>query len=190
MKTRNVALVCVWLMASALSAQSTHDDHAVIAAAVDARHRDHVVLSTPEFSADGNSAIVRYRCSIAGIDGVAEIQLARSDGRWRVTSNSFRRSDARVENPMRVGDEKPPVLVRRVDPVKTDEAAAANVRGIVIIEAIIDDQGRVDQARVLKPLPFGLDQAALDAVMQWKFRPATFRDQPVAVVFNLTVNFR
>jgi TonB family protein len=44
--------------------------------------------------------------------------------------------------------------------------------------------------RVLKPLPFGLDQAAADAVQRWKFRPGTLNGQPVDVIFNLTVNFK
>jgi TonB family protein len=44
--------------------------------------------------------------------------------------------------------------------------------------------------QVLKPLPFGLDQAAVDAVRRWKFRPGTLNGQPVDVIFNLTVNFK
>jgi TonB family protein len=43
---------------------------------------------------------------------------------------------------------------------------------------------------VLKPLAFGLDQAAADAVRRWKFRPGTLNGQPVDVIFNLTVNFK
>jgi protein TonB len=43
--------------------------------------------------------------------------------------------------------------------------------------------------KVLKPLPFGLDQAAVEAVKQWTFKPATLNGQPVEVIFNLTVNF-
>jgi TonB family protein len=43
---------------------------------------------------------------------------------------------------------------------------------------------------VLKPLPFGLDQAAVDAVRRWKFKPGTLNGQPVDVIFNLTVNFK
>ncbi len=44
--------------------------------------------------------------------------------------------------------------------------------------------------QVLKPLPFGLDQAAVDAVRRWKFKPGTLNGQPVDVIFNLTVNFK
>ena len=44
--------------------------------------------------------------------------------------------------------------------------------------------------QVLKPLPFGLDQAAVEAVKKWKFKPGTLNGQPVDVIFNLTVNFK
>ncbi|HEX8411559.1 MAG TPA: energy transducer TonB [Thermoanaerobaculia bacterium] len=40
------------------------------------------------------------------------------------------------------------------------------------------------------PPPLGLDQAALNAVRQWKFKPGTLNGQPVPVYYNLTVNFR
>ena len=60
----------------------------------------------------------------------------------------------------------------------------------MIIEAIIDRNGNVTDARVLKPLPMGLDQQALDAVKKWKFKPGTLNGQPVPVIYNLTVTFR
>jgi protein TonB len=43
---------------------------------------------------------------------------------------------------------------------------------------------------VLKTMPMGLDQAAVNAVKTWKFKPATLNGRPVAVYYNLTVNFR
>ena len=93
--------------------------------------------------------------------------------------------------PVRVGgDVKPPVSIVRVEPTYTEIARKARIEGIVIIEAIIDRNGNVSDARVLKPLPMGLDQAALEAVKRWKFRPGTLNNQPVPVIYNLTVNFR
>lgn len=95
------------------------------------------------------------------------------------------------DRPVRVGGNvKAPIAVKRVDPIYTDVARRARVQGIVIIEAVIDRQGNVTEARVLKPLPFGLDAAALDAVRQWKFQPGTLNGEPVPVYYNLTVNFR
>ena len=93
--------------------------------------------------------------------------------------------------PLRVGgDVKAPVIINKVEPIYSEEARRARISGIVIVEAMIDKNGDVRDATVLKPLPFGLDQAALDAVRQWKFRPATLNGEPVDVVFNMTVNFK
>jgi TonB family protein len=55
---------------------------------------------------------------------------------------------------------------------------------------VIDKSGAVRDVKVLKGLPFGLDQAAADAVRRWRFRPGTLNGQPVDVLFNLTVNFK
>jgi protein TonB len=88
------------------------------------------------------------------------------------------------------GDVRAPVIVNRVEPKYTDQARKARISGIVIIEAVIDHTGVVTDAVVLKPLPFGLDQSALDAVRQWTFRPGMLNGQPVDVIFNLTVSFR
>ena len=95
------------------------------------------------------------------------------------------------QEPLRVGgDVKAPVVIHRVDPVYPEQARKARISGIVILEAIIDETGRVTKATVLKPLPFGLDQAALDAVKQWEFRPGTLNGTAVPVIFNMTVNFK
>lgn len=93
--------------------------------------------------------------------------------------------------PFRVGgDVKPPRVRHRVEPIVPEEARKARVAGIVIIEAVIDKEGRVREARVLKPLPLGLDEAALEALKQWTFEPGTLNGQPVDVIFNLTVNIK
>ena len=95
------------------------------------------------------------------------------------------------DRPMHVGGNvKAPVAVKRVDPVYTEIARRARVEGIVIIEAVIDRQGNVTEARVLKPLAFGLDAEALRAVKLWKFHPGTLNGEPVPVYYSLTVTFR
>ena len=76
------------------------------------------------------------------------------------------------------------------DPQYNDVARKARIEGMVIIEAIVDKDGNVTDARVLKSLPMGLDQSAVDAVKRWKFTPGTLNGQPVPVIFNLMVNFR
>jgi|SRR5947209_6784213 len=93
--------------------------------------------------------------------------------------------------PFRVGgDVKAPVLTYKVEPIYPEEARRERISGIVILETVIDRNGLVKDVTVLKPLPHGLSEAAVDAVKQWTFKPGTLDGQPVEVIFNLTVNFK
>ena len=67
-------------------------------------------------------------------------------------------------------------------------AQSARVQGVVILEAVLDANGRVDSVRVLRSIPL-LDQAAVDAVRQWRFTPALLNNEAVPVVMTVTVNF-
>jgi TonB family protein len=84
-----------------------------------------------------------------------------------------------------------PEIIHRAAPLVTAEALAhPGLSGTVIVEAIIDRTGRVQNPRVLKGLPFGLSESAVAAVKQWGFKPATLNGRPVKVYYVLTVNFR
>jgi protein TonB len=82
-----------------------------------------------------------------------------------------------------------PEILHRVSPAYPETARRARVQGAVILEAIIDERGNVTSVRVIHGLPMGLEQSAIQAVSQWKFQPATLEGRPVAVYFNLTVQF-
>jgi TonB family protein len=102
-----------------------------------------------------------------------------------------RRARLHATDAARVGcDVKAPLIVRRVDPVYPELARKAGTSGIVAVETVIDETGRVTDTVVLEPLPYGLSDAALDAVKQWVFEPGTMNSSPVKVIFNLTVNFQ
>jgi protein TonB len=87
-----------------------------------------------------------------------------------------------------VGMTRPEVLYS-VPPRYSELARRAGVQGTVIVEAVIDQQGRVTDVRVLRGLPMNLDRAAVEAIQQWRFKPAMMGDHPVKVYYNLTVNF-
>jgi len=88
------------------------------------------------------------------------------------------------------GDVQKPVKVSDVQPQYTEIARKARIQGVVILQTIIDKEGNITDVKTLKGLPMGLTEAAIDAVNQWKFQPATLNGKPVAVYFNLTVNFQ
>ncbi len=95
-----------------------------------------------------------------------------------------------ADSPYRVGgDVMRPEKISGSPPVYTVEARKDRVTGVVILEAVIDEQGNVTDVKVLKGLPAGLDQAAVKAVESWKFNPATLDGRPVPVYYTLTVNF-
>jgi len=92
--------------------------------------------------------------------------------------------------PMKVGGGVlPPQKIFTPQPVYTEEARLARIQGVVILEAIIDEKGAVQQVKVLKGLPKGLSESAVETAKRWTFKPATLDGQPVPVYFNLTVRF-
>ena len=88
------------------------------------------------------------------------------------------------------GDVKPPEKTYAPQPQYTEIARKARIQGVVIVQAIIDKTGSVTNVKVLKGLPMGLEQAAAEAVKKWTFKPATLNGKPVAVYYNLTINYR
>ena len=86
------------------------------------------------------------------------------------------------------GTIKAPVKVKDVRPEYPAIAMQARVSGMVIIEARIGPDGAVEDAQVLRSIPL-LDQAALDAVRQWRFTPTLLNGVPTAVIMTVTVNF-
>jgi TonB family protein len=86
------------------------------------------------------------------------------------------------------GPVKPPVKTKDVRAVYPDIAAAAEVQGVVIIEATIGANGKVVQATVLRSIPL-LDAAAIEAVRQWEFEPTVVDAVAVPLILTVTVNF-
>jgi protein TonB len=87
------------------------------------------------------------------------------------------------------GEVTQPVKVHAPAPVYTEIARRARVQGLVLLQAVIDREGNVVSAEIVRGLPMGLDDSALEAVRQWRYEPATLRGRPVAVTFRLSVRF-
>ena len=91
--------------------------------------------------------------------------------------------------PVRVGGNiRTPTKLKDVRPIYPDDALAARIQGVVILEAIVDGEGHVSDAKVLRSIP-QLDDAAVTAVRQWEFTPTMLNGMPVSVIMTVTVNF-
>jgi protein TonB len=95
----------------------------------------------------------------------------------------------KVAGPVRATDL--PVAPRKtvdVRPLYPEFARAARIEGTVVMEAVLDPTGRVTQLRVIQSAPM-LDQAALDAVRQWRYTPSMYGGHPVSVLMTITIRF-
>jgi hypothetical protein len=100
-------------------------------------------------------------------------------------------SQATRREPMRVGGEvKAPVVIKRVqaDFTRCTQETTSREPGVRVVEAVIDEHGVPRDARILEKSNECRDGVLLDAVEQWRFRPGTFRGEPVPVFFNMTVH--
>lgn len=92
--------------------------------------------------------------------------------------------------PVRAGGVvRAPLKVVHVAPLYPPLALAAHVQGTVVLDCVIDEQGRVASVSVLRSQPL-LDAAAESAVRQWRYRPTLLDGTPVSVLLTVTVEFR
>lgn len=83
-----------------------------------------------------------------------------------------------------------PKLIYAVDPEFSDEARRAKYQGICVVSLVVDAQGNPSHIQIVRALGMGLDEKAIEAVKQYKFKPAYYQGHPVAVVVDISVNFR
>ena len=85
----------------------------------------------------------------------------------------------------------PPVAMSPIRPKYPEIAQEAGIEGVVVVQAFIDEKGRVKETIILKGVPnTGLDEAAMDAIRVTRFRPAKQRERAVGVWISIPVNFR
>jgi protein TonB len=90
---------------------------------------------------------------------------------------------------VRVGGQiKTPKLLKKVDPVYPELAKQARAGALIILEATVDATGRVQEVRLLRSSPL-FDEAAMDAVKQWAYRPLLLNGIPTPFIVTVTLNF-
>ena len=84
-----------------------------------------------------------------------------------------------------------PTLVERVAPKYTVEAMRARVQGTALVECVVQIDGTVGAARIIRSLDrqFGLDEEALKAARRWRFKPGLLHGKPVPVVVTIELMF-
>jgi TonB family protein len=121
---------------------------------------------------------IGYVSAATDVQGVKVVSVARADGGPAVS-----------REPVEVGGAVPlPEKITDARPVYPRVAIAARVEGVVEIDVVIGVTGNVEQARVVRPVPM-LDEAAVDAVRRWKYRPTLINGVPVPVKARVRVAF-
>jgi TonB family protein len=94
------------------------------------------------------------------------------------------------EEPLAAGSDGVPVpkKTKHVQPTYPQEALAQGVRGIVIIDIVVDTQGKVESTSIVRSVP-GLDEAAIAAARQWEYEPTKVNGKPVRVRITVPITF-
>jgi TonB family protein len=94
------------------------------------------------------------------------------------------------QEPYRVGNGvTPPAVASKVEPQYTELAREALFQGSIVVSAVVDAEGRPTALEVLKPAGLGLDEEALLAIEQWRFKPGMKDGQPVPVIAQIETTF-
>jgi TonB family protein len=94
------------------------------------------------------------------------------------------------EAPVAAGSEGVPVprKTKHVQPAYPAEALGRGVRGIVILDIVVDARGKVESAGIVRSVP-GLDEAAIAAARQWEYEPTRLGGKPVRVRITVPITF-
>jgi TonB family protein len=82
------------------------------------------------------------------------------------------------------------VVLSKVDPEYSEDARKAKYSGQVTLSVVVGTDGKAENIRVVRSLGMGLDEKAVEAVQQWRFRPGTIKGVAVRVRAQILVTFR
>jgi protein TonB len=83
----------------------------------------------------------------------------------------------------------PPVPIHSPEPKYSKQARREKLQGVCVLWLVVGADGLPREIRVQRTLGLGLDEKAIEAVKQWKFKPAMKDGNPVAVRISVQVNF-
>lgn len=164
---------------TAQEAQAALDTELAVQEAKWFKSYDRARTLATEATAASEKAIADADAGMARAEAAAAKAKAAADARATLMSTAVRVGGA-IRNPVKTKD---------VAPEYPAIAKSARVGGTVQVEATIGPDGKVADARVVKSVPL-LDQAALDAVKQWEYKPTMVKGVPVPVVITVAINFQ
>jgi TonB family protein len=93
--------------------------------------------------------------------------------------------------PLIEGEVEFPKIIKRVEPKKTAAARRMRIRGTIVAQMLIDENGNIKDVRILRNIPgrHGLDKQVIKALKQWRFTPAIKDGVRVSVYYTQTFKF-
>ena len=131
--------------------------------------------------------------ALLGCRVAAQDSSSQSLSRQATPTSENPRSTTAASHPeaLRVGrDVTAPEAIYAPAPQYSSEARKSCYEGTVVLWLVIDTSGKPQNIKVVRALGKGLDEQAIQAVREWRFKPASKDGRPVAVQINVEVNFR
>jgi protein TonB len=165
-----------------------------------------VPLPDPKELPESSAAVVPFQPATAGLEEIAgalkPVSLGEPPSRGPGSRGAAGYDDGSRPGATRglgMGDGPPgygggiewPVPVLQVKPQYTSEAMRAKLQGMVTLEVVVQPDGTVGDAKVVRSLDpiFGLDQAAIAAVKAWRFKPGMRAGKPIPVLVSVELTF-
>jgi TonB family protein len=119
------------------------------------------------------------------------VAAARAKGIRKSRVAAMGPQEAAVSPVFRVGGGvTAPKLLYKVEPQYSEEARSAKYQGTVLLKVVVDVDGLAKDIQVVNGLGLGLDEQAVTAIMQWKFKPGEQDGVPVPVMAQIEINFK
>jgi TonB family protein len=153
-----------------------------------------------EAKREGIQGIVTLRVTVLKDGSVSNVEVSGGDpalvkaatdavGQWQFAPLDQASAVTKIEINFSLEDVTKPVPTYKPRPVYTPEAKAAKIQGTVVLRITVEPDGTVGEINVIQSLDKGLDQSAVDAVKNWKFKPATKAGKPIAVKTAIEIHF-